>query len=109
MKILRAFFLSIMALSCSTAFSLDQEVSICALQSESTGDRAFLRICGSRISVNGCDSSLYAVWDMTDHQGAAMYSTALAAFMGDKKVIIRLDEKTCSGLYDVTTMIRIIK
>ncbi|MCX2780653.1 hypothetical protein [Microbulbifer thermotolerans] len=94
---------------CSSTFSADFSVEICALQAMGSSDTALLKVCETRESYNQCGDGSWVAWDMSQFQGKAMYSTALTAFSMGKKIRLRLDGSSCSGSYDITSMIRIEK
>lgn len=92
------------------ALSIDYEtVTVCTLQSHTNSNIAYIKVCESRSSNNGCKSGTFIGWNITDGQGNVMYSTAMAAMISGNPITIKLDGKTCIGSYDETSMIRILK
>ena len=93
----------------------DYNVEVCALQSQSTSNAAFLQPCGGWERKTGCAiSNNWITWDMSHAGGNAMYSTALTALVSGKRVKVRINDngmgdKDCVGNYDATTMIRLMK
>ncbi|WP_444909114.1 hypothetical protein [Microbulbifer sp. TRSA005] len=104
---MRFKFLVFLMLLPFPAWSADFDFEVCAIQA--TNDTAFIRSCSNYTSYNQCASGDWVVWPLQEGKGEAMYSTALTAFSLGKKVQVRVDGKTCIGMYDVTSMIRIVK
>ena len=97
-------------LLCFSAFvhSTDYKIKVCDIQSHSTSNSTYISPCGGWPSKNNCPHNGWITWDMSQFQGQAMYSTALAALLADKYVTVRLDGSSCAS-YDVTQMIRMNK
>lgn len=85
---------------------LDQ--SICRLQMD-TGGRVILSTCTPWISKEGCNNG-WVQWYENEGQGGGkgMHAIALAALMGNKKVMLRT-VNNCSGQFDHLGAIRISK
>ncbi len=100
----------ILTLLSNVAFAGIYEVEVCKVQSQ-TNDTGFLYPCDkSWVSKNNCGGS-WVVWDMSEGQGKAMYSTALAAMLFNKTITLRVSgvDGECIKSYDITSMIRINK
>ena len=93
--------------SISDTYAADFNIKVCALQSHSDGTRAYLMPCDNWATQNNCTSGGWIGWDMSQSNGQAMYSTALAALTTDSRLTVRLDGATCTGQYDTTSMARI--
>ncbi len=109
MKVIRSIAVTCSFLSL-TALAYDYEtVTVCALQTHTNSNYAYLRVCDARPSNNGCKSGSFISWNITDGQGNVMYSTAMAAMVSGNPVTVKLDGRTCISSYDETSMIRILK
>jgi hypothetical protein len=95
----------------ANAGNTDRVIEVCDLQAHTDRDYAYMRACGGWTSVNGCGSGGWVVWDLSQFQGKAMYSTALSALASGKSIEARFSQlpTSCLGSYDITTMIRIKK
>ena len=88
--------------------STDHRIKVCDIQSHSDSDSTYISPCGGWQSKNNCPHNGWITWDMSQFQGQAMYSTALAALLADKYITVRLNGSSCAS-YDVTQMIRMNK
>ncbi|MEI8611063.1 hypothetical protein [Enterovibrio norvegicus] len=86
-----------------------ETITVCGLQTHTNSNYAYLRVCESRPSNNGCSSGGFVSWNIADGQGKVMYSTAMAALVSGNSVTLKMDGKTCLSAYDATYMIRINK
>ncbi|MDG9670785.1 hypothetical protein ONV78_23810 [Hahella sp. CR1] len=88
----------------------EHDLKVCGLQVMNNNDYAFMQPCEGWSSKNSCSGTgPWIVWDMSLHQGKAMYSAALAAMTAEQTVRVRLDGSSCAHGYDVTQMIRVSK
>lgn len=104
---LRQFFSGfVLFLFAMAAGATDYEIKVCRLQSHSTSNAAYLKPCDTWETKNVCKAN-WVAWDVSEFQGEAMYSTALAALLAGSTVHVRVDGESCYGGYDEITMIRI--
>ena len=89
------------------SFAGDHTIQICQVQAQNESNNAYIAPCGGWTTKSGCDGGSWLTWDMSQFQGQAMYSSALAAMMAEKTVVVRTTD-TCNH-YDKIKMIRIIK
>ncbi|WP_064791926.1 hypothetical protein [Shewanella woodyi] len=101
-------FISVSLFFSVTAHSGDHKIKVCDIQSHSTSNSTYISPCGGWQSKNNCPHNGWITWDMSQFQGQAMYSTALAALLADKYITVRLNGSSCAS-YDVTQMIRMSK
>lgn len=106
MKPLLTYCCFLLAALSPAALAVDVKVQVCDLQSHTDKNAAFMRPCEWK-SKNSCPSDHWVAWDMSQHQGEAMYSTALTALIAEKEVTVRLDGSSCLAQYDEVSMIRI--
>ena len=90
------------------SFATDYNLEVCAIQSHNSSDVALIKACEGWESKNGCNNGWIA-WHASEHNGKAMYSTALSALTLGAKVTVRLNGSTCISGYDATSMIRLTK
>lgn len=100
----------------SVSNAADYTVKICELQTHTTSNNALLKPCANengeywQSKIPNCSANIWVGWDMNLNQGQSMYSTALAAFMANKPIKLRIEDGyLCTGNYDSTSMIRIMK
>ncbi|MCL2914645.1 hypothetical protein L2725_12790 [Shewanella corallii] len=108
MKLFTIFCFTLISVFSANSEAADYVIRICDMQSHSNSNSAYIRPCDYWSSKNGCPGTTWLTWDMSKFQGQAMYSTAMAALVADKKVTVRLDGRSCSH-YDITSMIRLHK
>lgn len=93
-----------------TMAEVDEPLTICELQMNENA-RALIRPCASRTSRNRCSGG--GDWVAFDIQnipgGSYMYSTALAAFLAKKPILVRISEVSghCVANYDKISRLRI--
>ena len=109
MKFLAALLFT--GLVSAVAFSADNYSfgKIQEIQASGTGDPyAFIKRSGWN-SKGGCTQGTYVGIPTDTAQGRALYATALAAYLNDQKVTVRIPSGSCtpSGKYDRTTIIKI--
>ena len=92
----------------TTSLAADYNLEVCAIQSYSSSDTALIKACEAWESKNGCSNGWIA-WHASEHNGKAMYSTALSALTLGAKVTVRLNGSSCISGYDATNMIRLTK
>ena len=106
---MRLSLIMMLLVAASSVSAEDLAIQVCSLQAHANMNSAYLRPCDTWTSRNGCSSGSYVAWNMSEFQGASMYSTSLAALVSGLTVVIRLDGQSCLGSYDEITMVRIVK
>jgi hypothetical protein len=96
----------ILLVSSGSLYAEDYTIKICNVQAQSYSNSVYIEPCENWASKNNCPNGDWITWDASAFQGQAMYSSAMAALLADKKVTVRLDGSTCEA-FDVTTMIRL--
>jgi hypothetical protein len=79
---------------------------ICKIQVKQSNNLAYISPCSVWSSVSGARDG-WICWEMNTGLGEAMYTSAMAAFLGGKSVAVGIDENDTTYTLDHAIMIRI--
>ena len=88
-----------------SSLAADYDIEVCKVQAVSYRNDVYIQPCNKWISKNNCPNDDWITWDASAFQGQAMYSTAMAAMLANKKITVRFDGSSCNT-FDITTMVR---